>query len=163
MLFVFALPNVVPTPPGTSTVLGVPMVILSTQLMLGMRPWLPNFIARRSMTRDVFARIVARILPWLQRIEGLMRPGLSVLARPPYEYAVGALCLLLSIVVLLPIPLGNMLPAAAISLFALGILERNGVWVLAGLATTLVSAVLVSGVIYGLIEGARYILARWFG
>jgi hypothetical protein len=37
-----------------------------------------------------------------------------------------------------------MLPALAISLLALGILERDGLWILAGLGTAAVSAIVVS-------------------
>ena len=35
LLFVFAVPNAIPSPPGVSTVLGVPLLFLSAQLLLG--------------------------------------------------------------------------------------------------------------------------------
>jgi hypothetical protein len=54
-------------------------------------------------------------------------------------------------------PLSNMLPAVAISLFALSMLDRNGVWVLAGLIATLVSAGLMLGVFYGLKKSVGYV------
>ena len=79
------------------------------------------------------------------------------------EYAIGAVCLLLALVLVLPIPLGNMLPSLAICLLALGILERDGLWVLAGLATALVSAVLVSGVLYALFKAALYVFTQMLG
>lgn len=41
-----------------------------------------------------------------------------------------------------------MLPAVAISLLALAIIERDGLWVLAGLGVALASASVVSGVIF---------------
>src|SRR5690554_8128838 len=51
LLLIFALPNVIPTPPGTSAILGLPLLFLTAQMMLGQAPWLPRFIADRSMAR----------------------------------------------------------------------------------------------------------------
>lgn len=143
LLLIFALPNVIRVPPGTSAVLGAPLVFLAAQLAFGMRPWLPNFIGRRSMPRQHFSAVITRAAPWLARAERLLRPRCSAMCRPPVEYGIGLVCLLLSLIVLLPIPLGNMLPALAICMMALGILELDGLWVLAGLFTAVVSVVLV--------------------
>lgn len=163
LLFVFAVPNVLPVPPGTSAILGAPLVFLAAQLALGHRPWLPAVIARRTMTRTDFAALVRRIGPWLARAEQLLRPRAVRLALPPMEYLVGLVCLLLAIVLVLPVPLGNMLPALAISLLALGVLERDGAWVLAGLATAAVSAVVVSGVVLAMIKAAVYFVSKVLG
>jgi hypothetical protein len=156
LLFVFAVPNVLPVPPGTSTILGAPLVILAAQLAVGRQPWLPAVIADRTMTRADFARLVRRIGPWLARAEPLLRPRAIVLAQPPMEYLVGLVCLLLAVVLVLPVPLGNMLPALAISLLALGVLERDGLWILAGLVTAAASAVVVSGVVYAMVKAADF-------
>lgn len=163
LLFVFAVPNIVPTPPGASTVLGAPLLILALQLTFGRRPWLPAVVRRQSMSRDDYQKLAARITPWLERAERLLRPRLSVLALPPMEYVVGLVCLLLAIVLVLPIPLGNIPPAIAISLMALGILERDGLWVLAGLMAAATSSVVVSGVVVAMIKTASYFLDNILG
>ena len=160
LLFVFAVPNVLPVPPGTSTILGAPLVFLAAQLAFGLRPWLPRVIADRTMSRDDFAALVRRISPWLTRAERLLRPRAVVLVLPPMEYLVGLVCLLLAVVLVLPIPLGNMLPALAISLLALGILERDGLWILAGLAAAAVSAAVVSGVVFAMVKAAIYFFTK---
>lgn len=147
MLFIFAVPNTIPVPPGVSGVLGAPLIFLAAQLMLGRPPWLPRIISDRSCARTDFEKVVVKIGPWLGRAEKLMRPRLEILARPPAEYLVGAMVLLLAIILFLPIPLGNMLPAIAISIFALGLIERDGIWILVGMATALASVVIVSGVV----------------
>lgn len=162
LLLVFALPNVLPAVPGLSAILGAPLLLLSAQLALGRRPWLPPWLAARSMRREHFSRLVSRAGPWLGRAERLLRPRLGLLARPPAEHLLGAVCVLLALVVFLPIPMGNMLPAAAICLLALGLLERDGLWVLAGLATGVVAVVLVSGVAYAMLRSALYLLANAF-
>ncbi|MEO8297197.1 MAG: exopolysaccharide biosynthesis protein [Burkholderiales bacterium] len=162
LMFIFAVPNVVPTPPGLSTVLGAPLVFLAAQLMLGRRPWLPALVARRSMARSDFAALIRRVNPWLVRAEKLLRPRWPALVLPPMEYLIGLVCLLLAIVLVLPVPLGNMLPALAISLLALGVLERDGLWVLAGLACAAASAAVVSGVVFAFIKAALFLAARVF-
>ncbi|PTE18600.1 hypothetical protein C5F48_23620, partial [Cereibacter changlensis JA139] len=70
LLLLFALPNVLPMPPGTSGILGLPLVYLSAQMMLGQSPWLPRFIASRSVARGDFAGLVARASPLLAARNG---------------------------------------------------------------------------------------------
>jgi hypothetical protein len=112
------------------------------------------------MSRADFGAMVLRVAPWLERAEKLLRPRVSALALPPVEYGVGLVCLLLAIVLVLPIPLGNMLPALAISLLALGLLERDGFAISAGLLAAAASSVVVSGVVFGLVKGAIFMLTE---
>lgn len=155
MLFIFAVPNTIPVPPGVSGVLGAPLIFLAAQLMLGAPPWLPRLISDRSFARTDFEKVVNRVGPWLEKAERLMRPRLELLARPPAEYGLGAIVLLLAIILFLPIPLGNMLPAIAICILALAMIERDGVWVLVGILAAIASMVIVSGVI------AAFAFAAW--
>lgn len=156
LLFVFALPNVLPMPPGTSAILGAPLLFLAAQLACNMKAWLPALIAQRSMARSDFLTMVEHVTPWLERAEKLMKPRLTPLSVGAMESVVGAVCLLMSLAVFLPIPLGNMLPALAICLLAMGILERDGLWVLAGLATAVAAGALVSGVMWAAVKAAIY-------
>lgn len=155
MLFVFAVPNTIPVPPGVSGVLGAPLLFLAAQLMLGRAPWLPKIITDRSFGREDFARILSKVGPWLAKAERLMRPRLTVLTKPPAEYIIGAITLILAIVLFLPIPLGNMLPAIAICILALGLIQRDGLWIIAGTVTAVASLIIVSGVI------AAFAFAAW--
>lgn len=160
LLFIFAFPNILPVPPGTSSVLGAPLVFLAAQLTFGMRPWLPGFISRRSMSRTDFHKMVQHVAPWLERAEKLLRPRVSFLTFPPFEYLLGLVCLLLATVLVLPIPLGNMLPALAISLLALGLIERDGYAIVAGVVAAAAATALVSGVIWGLIKAAVFMISQ---
>ena len=163
LIILFAIPNVLPTPPGTSTVLGLPLIFLTLQLTLGrQRPWLPAFIAGRTLARNDFRVVVGRLTPWLKRVERLLTPRLRVFVRPPVEYFIGAISLLLAIILILPIPFGNMLPAAAICLFALAILERDGLFALFGLVTTTAAIALVAGVVYATVRVGAYLLLHAF-
>jgi Uncharacterized ABC-type transport system, permease components len=163
LMFIFAVPNAIPVPPGVSAVLGAPLIFLSVQLMLGRRPWLPRIISDRSLSRVDFEKVVNLAAPWLARAERLMRPRLTFLARPPAEYVIGAICLLLSIILFLPIPLGNMLPAFTICLLALGVLERDGLWVAIGVVCAIVAVLIVWGVVVALAWSAIFVISNVFG
>jgi hypothetical protein len=163
LILLFALPNVLPTPPGTSGILGLPLLYLSFQMMLGRVPWLPRFIGERSMSRSSFGQLVERVSALLSRAERLLKPRWSVFVGHGAEHVLGAVCLVLAAVLVLPIPLGNMLPAFAICLIALGVLERDGVWVLTGVVIGAASLVLVAGVVYALVKSAVFVMMNAFG
>jgi len=163
LLFIFAVPNAIPVPPGVSAVLGAPLIFLAFQLMLGRKPWLPKVITDRSLSRVDFEKVVNLAAPWLAKAERMMRPRLQVLSRPPAEYVVGAICLVLAIILFLPIPLGNMLPAFTICVLALGILERDGVWVGIGMVLAIIAVVIVWGVLLALVWSAFFVITNLFG
>lgn len=147
LLLILALFNVIPNPPGTSAVLGLPMLYLSWQMMRGQMPWLPQFLAGRSFDIDQFRTLVARAMPHLNKVERLLRPRLAILSSPVGMKFLGGLCLVLSAVLILPIPLGNLLPAAAIAIMALGALERDGVWILGGVLFGIATILFLGGTI----------------
>src|SRR6476619_2002376 len=81
LLFIFALPNLMPVNiPLLSAVLGAPLVLLAVQLTYGRHtPWLPHWLTRQSGSRQSFEAVVSRALPYLERAERWLRPRLTVL------------------------------------------------------------------------------------
>ena len=69
LIVLFAAPNVLPVAlPGISAVLGAPLILLTAQLMIGLRrPWLPGFLRRRSLARIELRVAGRRIVPRLHR------------------------------------------------------------------------------------------------
>jgi hypothetical protein len=134
LMFIFAIPNVIPAPPGTSAVLGLPLVILTFQLMLGRQAlWLPESIRRRPVKPDMVNSFVRRAVPILKRFETVLRPRLSILVfSNTSERVIGVATLLLAVLLFLPIPLVNILPAAAIACLALALAERDGLFAIIG-------------------------------
>jgi hypothetical protein len=68
----------------------------------------------------------------------------------------------LALVLSLPIPFGNLLPAFAIALMALGLLEEDGVCVLAGLVVAAISLTVVAGVIGMAVQAGLALVERIF-
>ena len=133
VLFVLALPVLVPLPPGASMVLALPLLIVAPQIVAGRNQlWLPGWLSRRTFDRAAFTKLVARVLPLLERIEALGRPRISGLTGPLGARAVGVAATLMALVLVLPIPFANLLPALALGLFALGLTRRDGLLVLGG-------------------------------
>jgi hypothetical protein len=163
LLFFFSAPNWLPLPPGSSTFLALPLVLLTPQVAIGVRgPWLPRFVDDRKMKRPEMARGLRKLVPTLQRVERVSRPRLLWMFGPIGDRVIGLTAFLLSLVLLLPIPLGNMAPAAAIAAFGLAMVQRDGVLALIGYAITALSAGLL------IIGGSAAIAAlrellRWLG
>ncbi len=158
LILIFALPNALPTPPGTSTVLGIPLLFLCAQLAAGWPVWLPAFITRRSMRRSDYSALLDKAEPWLARAERLLKPRLTVLTSWLAERLLGILWLILSFVLVLPIPLGNMPPAASLCLMALGLLAADGVFIILGVVAAIAALVLASSVVLGAVAaGAAFI------
>jgi hypothetical protein len=132
--------------PGISTLLGLPLLLLSIQLATGSpRPWLPRSVSARSLERSQFARAVVAVRPRLQRFEKLLKPRLLVLTSTWAERGIGLCCLIAAVLVFLPIPFGNVLPAVALCAFGLALMERDGVLVLLGLGTLGFSLIVLGG------------------
>jgi hypothetical protein len=165
LLFAFAVPNALPVnPPGVSTVLGMPLLFLAMQMILGLKaPWLPKAFMRRSVRRESFARAMNVAVPWIRRVEKLLKPRLVPLASGWFERVIGLVCAVLALVLTLPIPFGNMPPAVAICILALALLEKDGVAVLAGLAAAAGALFIASGVILGIVKAVSLFLRHLLG
>ena len=153
LMFIFAVPNVIPTPPGTSAILGLPLVILTAQLMVGrITPWLPEAVRRRVISKSLLETFVARVVPIMAKIERFLEPRLPFLVTSLVaERVMGLVAFLLSVILFLPVPFANMLPGAAIALMALGLAERDGIAAVAGYvlaAATGIVLLLVSSALY---------------
>jgi hypothetical protein len=156
LLLLFALPNALPHGlPGISTLTGIPMGLIAFQMVIGLpRAYLPRWLGERSLHRDNFLRLVEKTAPFLEKMERVLKPRWLVLTGATGERLLGAFCLLLAVVLALPIPFGNLLPAIGVALIALGLIEKDGVLVSCGFAVGAVSLAVVWGVLWAMIEAA---------
>jgi hypothetical protein len=150
LMFVFALPNMIPNPfPGLSSLLGAPLLILAWQMARGMpEPWLPKKIANRSIATAQLRSIAQKAGPWLARVERYIRPRPGWITGPGGERLIGWASLVLSIPVLLPGPGTNGPPSWAIGLMAIGFLARDRMVIYAGLAWGVIAMGLGIGGLY---------------
>ena len=119
-------------------------------------------IANRAVPRAGLLGLLNRTLPYFEKVEKLLHPRLSWLTSPLAQRLLGALMMLLSIIILLPIPLGNAAPALAIMFIAVGMTERDGAFVLVGLGVAVIAITLLFTVYWALISLTIWQFGLWF-
>lgn len=146
VLLLMGFINIFTIIPGSSAVLGAPLVLLGGAILLGARGiWLPAKLRDRSVDRALLSSGVRRALPYLKRLERLARPR-GWFWGGTLDRAYGALVVVLGLLVTLPVPFGNTPPAISIVLLSLGFAARDAVWAAAGLLSTLIAFAIVVGV-----------------
>ncbi len=155
LLFVFGLACMLPLPPGATTIFGLPLVLLAPQLIVGASaPWLPARLRAQTVSTSDLRKGLPRLIRTLRRVEALSRPRLGGMVGPVGERLVGVVCLALALVLILPIPGGNILPATAVSALAFALIQRDGAIAILGYALALASA--------SVLAVAAHIIVRMF-
>ncbi len=155
LILIFATINLLPTPPGSTVVLAMPLLIVTAQMALGLgRIRLPGVIARRRVDRRAFQRMVLWLRPLIRPVERLVRPRLPRLFTPGSERTIGGFLFCVSAALSLPIPISVYLPAIALFVTAIGLVERDGAVTLAGLAIGLVAIAVTATLAMMIVTGA---------
>lgn len=136
---IFALPSCVPMPPGVPTIVGFALLLVSVQMVIGRRElWLPRLLSNRTFTRIPLVTALENVQPHLQRVERIARPRLLFLTGRSGTVLIGLVVLVMAIVLILPLPPGgNFPPALACAVLGMGLVERDGVIILLGLAASI--------------------------
>lgn len=131
----------VPTPGvPLCIVCGGAIALVAVQRLCGVRE-LPAALARRQVPRRLLATLIVYLVPWIERVEGYLRPRLGTLSAPGMVRVWAAAILLQGMVIVLPIPLGNPLPGIAVAALALGLMHRDGMALLIGLVCCVFSVI----------------------
>lgn len=149
LLFIFAGINVLPLPPGTSAFFALPILLVSAQMIFGRAsPWFPARLNRRGVTKQELQRLIGKI-GWLEdRVERIFKPRIARLTGPAATRFIGLVCFLLALVAAVPVPLFHVAPAAAIVLFGLALIYRDGAFVIVA-AVAAVLSIAVDALIIG--------------
>lgn len=161
LLLIFAAINLLPLPPGTSIFFAIPILIVSAQMVAGREsPWFPRRIDRRGVRKSELQRLIDK-MGWLEaRVERIFRPRLGKLTGGTAARLIGAVCFLLALVAAIPIPLFHMAPAAAIMLFGLALIYRDGALVIAAAVAAMLSLVFDALIVGSGVVALSYI-ASW--
>lgn len=131
----FSLPVAIPLPypPGFTTIMGIPLFILAFQMLIGSKKVkLPQKINDYEIKNSTLKKISEKVVPVIEAVEKYVKPRFSF-ARSVYcEQFVGFVSLLAAASVALPIPLTNAIPAGGITIMTLGLLNRDGLVIIAG-------------------------------
>ena len=144
------LPNCIPTGiPWLSTITGVPICLLLLQQAMGTPvPSLPRAVARGALSRGRLQDFHRSVGPWLERIERRVRPRQVWLIEGTGGLLAFAALVLNAVVLALPIPLDNLLPAWAIMFFCVAQMERDGIAAAIGWAMTVATLFWTVGLLF---------------
>jgi hypothetical protein len=160
LMLVLALPGAVP---AIASIAAVPLAFVALQLAIGLpQPWLPVFLADRSLSRADYLRMVERTLPHLTRIERLLRPRFTLLTGALGERAIGIVCLALALLLTIPI-LFNIPLVVPIVLMALAVIERDGLVAAVGLLAGCLGLGAVVGIGWVSLEEGLQLAGKYLG
>jgi hypothetical protein len=160
LLILLALPFCTPIPlPGVSLPFGLTIAVIGFRLALRQKPWLPARLLDTRVPPRFFARLLGAARRLIRALEFFLRPRWTALVRSgPLHHLYGAVICICGLLMLLPlpIPLSNGLPALTVVLIGSAILEDDGLCLAAGGAAFLATLAFFGAVTFG---GAE--LAGW--
>jgi hypothetical protein len=161
VLLMLTLVVLIPVPGPLGMVLGTVIVFLSLQLVTNQRRlWLPGFIRRARIPTATLRAFLDRALPWLERIESFLKPRRWIpLSGRTARMLLAIPLISLGAAITLPIPLGNFMPAFALIVFALGLIARDGLAIVAGSVLTVIALVWTAALVFAGAEIADFALS----
>ena len=143
LMIVLVLPFAAPVSvPGMSTPLVIVIGGTAVQLAAGRLPWLPRRLLDARLPAGFVGKVLVATKGVVRFLEKFVRRRLLALTDSrvllrAHLFAIAAAAALLALP--LPIPLTNTIPGWAILLIALGLLERDGLFILAGYVALIVA------------------------
>jgi hypothetical protein len=139
MLFLVSLPFVTPIPlPGLSMPFGSLVLLVGTRLALDQKPWLPRWILDRQIPPRFLGTVLNAARRTVRCMELLLRPRMAYVHDQPVVRRLCGIMIMISGALLLlplPIPFTNGLPALTVVLLTASAMERDGLCLLAGVGT----------------------------
>jgi hypothetical protein len=152
---ILAMPFMLPvTLPFMSTALGLPMLLIAIAVVLNRVPWLPDRLLDRALPSVTVQHVLERAAHAAARFESLVRPRLLVLSDSAAVNSFNGMVLVVAVLLLMAplplVPLANTVPAVAIILLCLGLAERDGVLIILAYVFTLLAALYLGAIAWGL-------------
>jgi hypothetical protein len=155
LILLLSIPCLVPGLYGVPQVVGVAILLLAGQMLVGREePWLPRWLLNlraKASWLKAMADFAESKLGWIDR---LSRPRLRRFADGPGEKLAAAFMILATLTIVLPMT--NTIPSVALALLSVGLIQRDGLFVIAGAAVTTAWLTLLGVVATGLLLGAEW-------
>lgn len=155
LILLLSIPCLVPGLYGVPQVVGVIIIVVAAQLLVGREePWLPRWMLNlraRGAWLKAMADFAESKLSWVDR---LSRPRLTRFASGAGEKLAAAFMILATLTIVLPMT--NTIPSVALALLSVGLIQRDGLFVLAGCAVATAWLTLLGALAAGLLFGAEW-------
>lgn len=128
LLFSFPVALPFPYPPGFPSICGVPLFLLSIQMVLNKKKViLPQFVLRYRIKTSIMTMVVRKSGSIFRFLSKIIKPQrMQDLASEKLTVPYGILFFILSICILIPLPGTNFIPAVGIFICSLGLLFKDG-------------------------------------
>ena len=146
LLVLLALPFCFVAIPGLSIPFGIAICCIGARMMIGREPWLPRSILHRRLSTARSHQLLTSAIKLARMLESFVRPRLGFLHAGPIMPRVAGLGIViasLGLMLPLPIPFSNSIPAWAVALLAIGTMEKDGLCVLLGYLTVVATWVFI--------------------
>jgi len=170
LLILLSLPFCTPVPlPGVSTLVGSVIALIGFRLALRRKPWLPARLLDASLPPRFFANLLKAAKRLVSFLEWALHPRLAFLVdNGPAQHLYGAVVFISGVLLLLPLPVpfSNILPAFTVLLVSAALLERDGYCAIASLFSFALTLCFFAALAWGGTEGVvhgGYLLDKWFG
>lgn len=155
LILLLSIPCLVPGLYGVPQVVGVIIILVAAQLLVGREePWLPRWmlaLRAKGSWLKAMADFAESRLAWIDR---LSRPRLTRFADGPGEKLAAGFMILATLTIVLPMT--NTIPSIALALLSVGLIQRDGLFVIAGAAVATAWLTLLGGLAAGVLLGAEW-------
>jgi len=150
LTLVFLIPISIP---GVSTVFGAAILLISVSRLIGRDLWIPSKLEHRVIGTRKLRPLLRKALSWLKKLERVSKPNRIqwLVAAGAVAFFNNAALILGAVLLMMPfglIPFSNTFPAVAILFLAIGLLQRDGVCILLGHISNVVT-IIYFGVLIG--------------
>jgi hypothetical protein len=165
LTLVFLIPISIP---GVSTVFGAAILLISISRLSGRELWIPSKLAHRVIGTRKLRPLLRKALSWLKKLERVSKPNRIqwLVAAGAVAFFNNAALILGAVLLMMPfglIPFSNTLPAVAILFLAIGLLQRDGVCILLGHISNVVTIIYFGVLIGGGGLAVRELVNRFVG
>ncbi|UFZ06695.1 exopolysaccharide biosynthesis protein [Bradyrhizobium ontarionense] len=157
-LLLLTLPALIPLPGPFGMVFGTLVAIVALQILFGAeRLWLPETLRRRPVPQRLLRKVIRAGLDWAGFAErGLREDRLAWLTGRRARMLLALPLLLMAVTIILPIPMGNVMPALALIAASIGFMACDGLAVLVALLIAMAAVVWTAVLLYTGAAAADY-------
>ena len=148
LIVILGLPNCVPLmPPPIPLICGFLLIGVALQIGLGRKsPWAPAFVLARSVAQQDVRKAAEKAMPLVRKMERFSKPRLQWFEPGIANLLIALVVAVLALGVITAAPFIGQVPwGLAVCLMGLGLVERDGVLVLASVVAAVIGAFLSAG------------------
>jgi len=158
VMMIFSLPIIIPIPPPFPSLISIPLIIFSFQMMIGLKfPKLPKMLSNFSIQRSILAMLVEKSSHYLRKVEKLLKRRMTFLSSGWFERVIGLFIFIFSLSILLPLPFTNFLPGIGVLMISFGLIGHDGLVIIIGVLIGIIGIIAtVTAIFVGV--GAIYMI-----